>query len=210
MRQVAIIDYGVGNLLSLKMSIEFLGAKALITNDEKLILSSSHVILPGVGAFSKAMDLIKNLHLDKILSNAKNNGCKILGICLGMQLLMNESEEFGINEGLKFINGKVISIQNDKKFNDDIKIPNIGWFNLQKKNTINHQFLNCIDKNDTFYFVHSFKVRPEQKDVCAFNINYNGVEIPAVIMKDNILGVQFHPEKSGASGLKLIKNFMEL
>ena len=107
MREVAIIDYGVGNLLSLKMSIEFLGAKAIITNEEKLILSCNHIILPGVGAFSKAMDLIKNLHLDKILLNAKNNGCNILGICLGMQLLMNESEEFGINEGLKFINGKV-------------------------------------------------------------------------------------------------------
>lgn len=210
MREVAIIDYGVGNLLSLKMSIEFLGAKAIITNEEKLILSCDHIILPGVGAFSKAMDLIKNLHLDKILLNAKNNGCNILGICLGMQLLMNESEEFGINEGLKFINGKVIAIQNSKNFNKDIKIPNIGWFNLQKKNIINHQFLNCIDNDDTFYFVHSFKVKPEQKDVCIYNIDYNGVDIPAIIMKDNILGVQFHPEKSGTSGLKLLKNFIKL
>ncbi len=210
MRQVAIIDYGVGNLLSLKMSIEFLGAKAIITNDEKSVLSCSHIILPGVGAFSRAMDLIKNLHLDKILLNAKNNGSKILGICLGMQLLMNESEEFGINEGLKFIDGKVISIKNDKSIHEDIKIPNIGWFNLEKKNVKNHQLLNCINKEDTFYFVHSFKVEPDQKEVCVFNINYNGAQIPAVIMKDNILGVQFHPEKSGASGLKLLKNFMEL
>ena len=108
MKKVIIIDYGVGNLLSLKMAIEFLGVKAEITNEKKTILENNYIILPGVGAFSKAIKLIKKFELDKILLEAKNNGKNILGICLGMQLLMSQSEEFGTNKGLGFFNVNVI------------------------------------------------------------------------------------------------------
>ena len=131
MKNITIIDYDVGNLLSLRMSLEHLGAKVTISREREIIENSSHIILPGVGAFSNAMEAIKKLNLDQPLIEAKNKGSYILGICLGMQLLMNESEEFGLTKGLGFIQGKVIKISSNYK--NRIKIPNIGWFNLYSK-----------------------------------------------------------------------------
>jgi len=212
MRNVTLIDYGVGNLLSLKMSLEFLGAKVIISKDKNEIINSSHIILPGVGAFSKAMKKIKDLELDKFLLDAKNKGSNILGICLGMQILMSESEEFGITKGLNFIEGKVVSISNSKNFKDHIKIPNIGWFNIHQKENIKIQtpIFNGLNSKDTFYFVHSFMGISSKKENYLYFANYSGIEIPAIIMDKNVIGCQFHPEKSGKSGLKLLKIFLTL
>ena len=129
-KKICIIDYGIGNLLSIERAIEKLGYQATITNDKKIILDSTHIILPGVGAFGKAMESIKNLKLDRILKECAENNKFILGICLGMQLLCSESEEFQLNKGLDLIPGKVIPLKNIVK--KKIKIPNIGWHNIKK------------------------------------------------------------------------------
>jgi len=210
MKIITIIDYDVGNLLSLRMSLEHLGAKVTISREREIIENSSHIILPGVGAFSNAMEAIKKLNLNKPLIEAKNKGSYILGICLGMQLLMNESEEFGLTKGLGFIQGKVIKISSNYK--NRIKIPNIGWFNLYSKKDMkmNKKLFKDIIEKDTFYFVHSFMVEADNKKNSKYFIDFSGIEIPAVIIDKNIFGFQFHPEKSGKSGLKLLKNFIEL
>ena len=131
-KKICIIDYGIGNLLSVERAIEKLGYQAIVTHDKNIILNSSHIILPGVGAFGKAMESIKKLKLDKILIECNKNNKFILGICLGMQLLCSESEEFQLNNGLDLIPGRVIPLKNliDKK---KIKTPNIGWLNIKKK-----------------------------------------------------------------------------
>lgn len=211
MKKVTIIDYGVGNLLSLKMSLEYLGAEVTITKEKDLILESSHIILPGVGAFKKAISLIKEYKIDKHLLEAKNRGVNILGICLGMQLLMTSSQEFGFSNGLNFIEGDVIPISNLKNYNEDIKIPNIGWFNIIKKNNnIENQMLKNILKIDSFYFVHSFVCNPKDKRSFSYYADYSKLKITAIIANKNIIGCQFHPEKSGNSGLKFLNNFMNL
>ena len=208
-KNICIIDYGVGNLLSIERSIQKLGYTAKVSNNKKTILDSSHLILPGVGAFGKAMETIRELNLDETLKEYVKKGRFIMGICLGMQLLCSESEEFEINKGLNLIPGKIISLKDiiNKK---NIKIPNIGWSNLLRKNIeIKNQFYDDINEKDTFYFIHSFVAKTDDK-YQSFNSLYYEVEFQAVINKNNIYGVQFHPEKSGRSGLKIINNFLNL
>jgi imidazole glycerol-phosphate synthase subunit HisH len=208
-KNICIIDYGVGNLLSIERSIQKLGYTAKVSNNKKTILDSSHLILPGVGAFGKAMETIRELNLDETLKEYVKKGRFIMGICLGMQLLCSESEEFEINKGLNLIPGKIISLKDiiNKK---NIKIPNIGWSNLLRKNIeIKNQFYDDINEKDTFYFIHSFVAKTDEK-YQSFNSLYYEVEFQAVINKNNIYGVQFHPEKSGRSGLKIINNFLNL
>ncbi len=210
-KRVTIIDYGVGNLLSLKMSLEHLGADVIITRDKNLILNSSHIILPGVGAFSKAMNLIKKYKINEYLFESKKKGSYILGICLGMQLLMTSSEEFGFTKGLNFIEGEVKSITKQKNYNEDVKIPNIGWFNLIKKNKSSKEtIMTNISENDSFYFVHSYVCNARDEECLKFYSEYSNIEVTAIIKKKNIIGCQFHPEKSGKAGLKLLGNFLSL
>ena len=208
-KNICIIDYGVGNLLSIERSIQKLGYTVKVSNDKKTILDSSHLILPGVGAFGKAIETIRKLNLDETLKEYVKKGKFIMGICLGMQLLCSESEEFEINKGLNLIPGKIISLKEiiNKK---NIKIPNIGWSTLLRKNIeIKNQFNDDINEKDTFYFIHSFVAKTDVK-YQAFNSLYYEVEFQAAINKNNIYGVQFHPEKSGRSGLKIINNFLNL
>jgi glutamine amidotransferase len=211
MFNVTVIDYGVGNLLSLKMSLEKVGAKVLITREKNLILNSSHIILPGVGAFPKAMSLIKKYNIDEYLLTSKNKGSNILGICLGMQLLMTSSCEFGLHSGLNFINGKVIPISDLNNYNNDIKIPNIGWHKIISKDIDNSNLmLNNISNKASFYFVHSFACLSDDPDCLKYYADYSNLKIPAIISNENIIGFQFHPEKSGKSGLNLLNNFLKL
>lgn len=200
---IAIFDYGAGNLFSLKTSLEKNGAKTIaIVNDLKEIEEFDGLILPGVGNFDPA---IKRIEKSKeIFVNAIKNNFPILGICLGMEMLFENSEEGKLN-GLSIVNGNVKILPSSK-----VKIPHMGWNNLEIiKN--NSKILEGIKNKSWVYFVHSYRIAPKKNeaDIVVANTNY-GIDIPVVIEKNNLFGTQFHPEKSGTIGSKIIKNFIEV
>ncbi|TCO79373.1 imidazole glycerol phosphate synthase subunit HisH [Marinisporobacter balticus] len=197
---IAIVDYGVGNLKSVYKALEKLGFEAIITSKEEEINQSKAIILPGVGAFKDAMDhLIESGLIDCLKKNVKE-GKPILGICLGMQLFYEKSYEDGAWNGLGLLEGEVV------RFEDQLKVPHMGWNDLIEgvKDEIGKDI-----NGEYVYFVHSYYVKPKRKEEVLFWTNY-GIEVPAVIRKDNIFGMQFHPEKSGETGMRLLKNFGEL
>ena len=203
-KKVIIIDYGLGNILSIKNAVEYLGHKSILTSDPKIIEKSKILILPGVGSFNDAMKKLNKLKItDSIKKNIEINKGKILGICLGMQLLATKGTENGNIEGLGLIEGDVISLA---KISKKI-LPHIG-FNLVETN-YNEGIFNNIDKNRYFYFVHSYFFLPNKKNL-NFHYsycNYGGKFISSFESKQ-IFGTQFHPEKSQTNGLKLLKNFL--
>lgn len=200
-KKIAIVDYGMGNLRSVEKAFEFIGAKAKITDTGEEIMSSSGILLPGVGAFPDAMENIKKLGLDKVLKEAVKNGTPLMGICLGMQLLFEESDEVRITEGLGFLKGKI------KKFDVDLKIPHMGWNDLIIDKPC--EILKDVEEGSYVYFVHSFYAQIEEEGVLNAHSFY-GIDTPAVVSKDNVFGLQFHPEKSGEPGMQMLKNFWEL
>ena len=210
-KKITIIDYGCGNILNLARAIKFIGYEVDITHDKNKIINSSYVILPGVGAFGNAMKQIEkyNLH-NTILEYAKSNK-PLLGICLGMQILLTVSYEFGVHKGLGLIEGKVIKISNEK--NKEIKIPHMGWNEIYPNNN-KKEWKNKILKNSSigksFYFVHSFVCITKDNDSTIAVCNYSDISIPAVIATGNVYGCQFHPEKSSDNGLAVLKNFCEI
>ena len=203
---VAIIDYDLGNILSLSRAIETLGYNPIITNSKTKIDNCGIVILPGVGSFEKGIQNMTKYNLKNIIQKKILQGDKMLGICLGMQLFFEYSEESTPSiRGLNLINGNVLSLR--KKIKDKkSKIPHIGWtsFDRIKKNKI---FKN-INKNDFMYYIHSFFTNPKDKNMILSNIKYFNVSIPSIIKFNNIYGFQFHPEKSGKKGLILLNNFL--
>ena len=211
-KKVTIIEYGVGNTKSLKMVFNKLDIDAILTSDKDDIINSKYIVLPGVGAFASAMEKIKKFRLDESIKKASENNAYILGICLGAQLLMSTSEEFGKNTGLDLIPGEVKKIIVHEKKNK-IKLPHIGWSEIFKSGTLNNnqeKLFSQIDSKDSFYFIHSFVCHVKDNLNELFHTNYQDIKIPAVLGNKNIFGCQFHPEKSGNSGIKLLKNFMNL
>lgn len=205
---ILILDYGVGNLLSIQRAFKFFDVEIKISNSIKDINNSSHLILPGVGSFGFAMKNIEKINFQEKINDYVNSGRPILGTCLGMQLLLNSSEEFGNFRGLGLIKGKVRTLKNLNNYQNPIKLPNIGWQKLNFEN--NNQLLLNIDSKDEFYHVHSYYCEIENNsEILSFGKFENNF-FPNIIRKENIFGVQFHPEKSGQSGLKLIKNFINL
>lgn len=200
-KKIAIVDYGMGNLRSVEKAFEFIGAKAKITDNSEEIMSSSGILLPGVGAFPDAMENIKKLGLDKVLKEVVKNGTPLMGICLGMQLLFEESDEVRITEGLGFLKGKI------KKFEIDLKIPHMGWNDLIIDKPC--EILKDVEEGSYVYFVHSFYAQIEEEGVLNAHSFY-GIDTPAVVSKGNVFGLQFHPEKSGEPGMQMLKNFWEL
>lgn len=197
---IAIVDYGMGNLRSVQKAFEYLGYDAAITDQSSALADASHIVLPGVGAFQDAISALKEKQLDFYIKKEIAKGKPFLGICLGMQMLFDKSLEDGEFEGLGIIGGEVV------RFNTDLKIPHIGWNTLfYNKRT---RLFDGVDDNN-FYFVHSYhaaKVRSEDVETtCVY-----GYEFVASVNKENVWGVQFHPEKSGDTGLKLLKNFGEI
>lgn len=199
---IAIIDYGAGNLSSVKKALDYLGAESEITQDRDKILSASHVILPGVGSFGDAMESMQERGLVDVVKEAAACGKPFLGICLGLQLLFESSEESPGVEGLGILKGKIVTIPKDK----GLKVPHIGWnsVSLKQKDGI----FSGIGDNSYFYFVHSFYLKDADEDVVAGTTEY-GVEIQCAVQRGNLCATQFHPEKSSSIGLKLLKNFVE-
>ncbi len=204
---IAIIDYGVGNLYSLKSSFDFLGIPTLVTQNEQEILNCEKIILPGVGAFCDAAESLKKCGMDRVVKEEAARGKPMMGICLGMQMLFDKSFEYGEYEGLGLISGNVRPIADviPKNF----KIPHIGWNALHfPKDKEKSPIFKYVNEGDCVYFVHSFYAADCDKDVIA--TSEYGAELTAAVGKGNIYGCQFHPEKSGEVGLKILKAFAEL
>ena len=202
---IAIIDYGVGNLFSLKSSLSSIGAEVIVTGDRDLIEKAEKIILPGVGAFEDAAKKLKESGLSEIVINEAKKGKPILGICLGMQLLFEKSFEFGEHKGLGLIKGEIRPIE--EVIPKEYKIPHIGWnslkFSAEKSNLFKY-----INDGDFVYFVHSFYGAKCENSVIA--TSEYGAELTAAVQKDNVYGCQFHPEKSGDVGLNILKAFCEM
>jgi glutamine amidotransferase len=211
--EVTIIDYGMGNLLSVRRGLEHCGAEVKITADPDVILSSSRVVLPGVGAFSDGMIELKRHGLNEVVLEIAKRGKPLLGICLGMQMLFDMSEEFGLNEGLGLLPGKVIPILSPSDDLKKIKIPHIGWNALNMPPGIESwkgTILEDINPGDAVYFVHSFMAKTKDQNNLRATCSYEDKIITSVGDRDNVYGCQFHPEKSGEIGLKVLRRFLKL
>ena len=202
---IAIIDYGVGNLFSLSSSFSAVGAEVTVTSDPNVIASAQRIVLPGVGAFSDAAQKLRDSGMDRIIYQEVSTGKPLLGICLGMQLLFEKSYEYGEHDGLGLIPGRVCPIKNVIPAN--LKIPHIGWNPLHLK-TPKDPLFSYVNEGDCVYFVHSFYATDCEPYVIA-TAEY-GAELTAAVRNDHVWGAQFHPEKSGAVGLAMLKAFCEL
>lgn len=201
---IAIIDYGAGNIQSVYKALKFIGADCKVTSDKDEILNADGAILPGVGSFGDAMDTMTKRGIKDTIIEYTKSGKPFLGICLGLQLLFPESEETPGIKGLDIFKGTITKIPNQ---NRTLKIPHMGWNNIsiKQKNGI----FKDIEGEPYVYFVHSFYLKAQDKDIVAATTQY-GVEIDAAVQKGNIIATQFHPEKSGEVGLKMLKNFVEM
>lgn len=209
--EVTVIDYGAGNLLSVQRALEYCGANVVLTADPDIILSSKRVVLPGVGAFPDAMQALENLGLVATINKLSEYKIPLLGICLGMQLLLEESEEFGVTAGLGLIPGRVTSVPSHTTSGIKQKIPHIGWSELQSASMTTDWQQTLLEDNtpgDSAYFVHSFMAVPVDPTCRIADCLYGGHRIAAVIGRGQIMGCQFHPEKSGAVGLKILRSFI--
>lgn len=210
--QVAIIDYQMSNLFSVKHACEHVGLKPVITSDEQVIINSDAVILPGVGAFGEAMNNLRRLDLITPIKDFIDMGKPFLGICLGIQLLLSESEEFGNNKGLNIMEGVVVKIPNKNNEGKRIKVPQVGWNKVFRPDFAAEDYwdkshLKGIRNGEFMYFVHSYYVIPND-DACVLTwTNYDGIEFCSGIIKNNVFAFQFHPEKSGEEGIKIYQNF---
>ena len=199
---IAIIDYGAGNLHSVANALTNIGAEYVITSGKSEILSADKIILPGVGAFADAMNGLKSMGLDKIIKEAVSLNKPILGICLGLQLLFEESEEGEGVQGLGVLKGKIVKIPDH-----GLKIPHIGWNNIIL--TKESKLLKDLGNEPYVYFVHSYYLKASDEDVVSAYTEY-GERLDIAIEKGNIYATQFHPEKSGDTGIKILKNFVEI
>jgi glutamine amidotransferase len=210
---VAVIDYGIGNLLSVRRGLEYCGAVVTVTSDPNVIFAASRVVLPGVGAYFTAMEALHRLGLDSVVREVATRGIPLMGICLGMQLLLDGSDEFGKTDGLGLIPGRVVSLPTISKSGKNQKIPHIGWAALelpQGRKDWHGTLLQGLKYGDSVYFVHSFMAILNNADHRIADCNYGGHSVSAVILRDNVIGCQFHPEKSGEVGLKVLKQFLLL
>lgn len=200
---IAIIDYGAGNIQSVNKALKYIGCDALVTRDKDVILKSDGAVLPGVGSFGDTMDTMNAYGIKDTVIEYTKSGRPFLGICLGLQLLFSESEESPEAKGLGIFDGTISKIPSG----DGIKIPHIGWNSLDIK--IKDGIFKDIEGNPYVYFVHSYYLKAADKNIVAAQTKY-GVTIDAAVAKGNIFATQFHPEKSGETGLKILKNFADI
>ena len=204
---IGIVDYGVGNLFSLRCSFEAIGQECTVSSDAQTLAACDKLILPGVGAFGDAADKLRETGLDRLVIDQANKGKPLMGVCLGMQLLFENSEEFGLHQGLGLLKGRVVGMQGRLK--PEYKIPQIGWNGLHfPKNKPVHPLFAQLREGDCVYFVHSF-FAVDCEDSLIASTEYD-LEITAAAAKGNVCGCQFHPEKSGEVGLNILRAFCRM
>lgn len=196
--EVAIIDYEVGNLRSVEKAFAAMNCDAVVSSDENILRTAERLVLPGVGAFGACMRALTQRGFDQLVSERVAQGTPLLGVCVGMQMLFEESEEFGRTRGLGLLRGRV------RRFSDDLVVPHVGWNQIRQQ--FPHPLFHGVLDGGFFYFVHSFYCEPSSDRVVAGKTDY-GVAYASVVADKNIFGVQFHPEKSQATGLRLLANF---
>lgn len=200
MPRVAIIDYGVGNLRSVEKAFQAAGCEAVVSADEDVLRSVERLVLPGVGAFAACVRELKSRGFDRLVSERVGQGTPLLGVCVGMQMLFEESEEFGMSEGLGFLRGRV------RRFSDDVLVPQVGWNEVRQARA--HPLMNGISDHEYFYFVHSYYCAASDNQDVLGETEYGGW-YASIVARGNVCGVQFHPEKSQTAGLKLLQNFAQ-
>ncbi len=198
---IAIIDYGVGNLRSVEKAFTSQDIEAVVTSDEKILQKADKLALPGVGAFKACMDGLKARGFDQLVLESAAAGKPIIGLCVGLQMMFEEGHEFGVHRGLGLMPGRVV------KFPDKLRVPHIGWNQVEFKK--DHPIFSGLPSQTFFYFVHSYYVEANDESNVLGVTDY-GMRYASICGRDNIIGVQFHPEKSQAAGLKLLKNFSEM
>ena len=203
MKKIAIVNYGINNIKSIFNAVNQIGYNPIVIENSIDIKNFSCLILPGVGAFDKGVNNLKSNGIYDQIIEFKNSKKPLLGICLGMQMLFEKSHEFGMHLGFGFIDGSVKKIMKKNKLQ---KIPSIGWFSLVNKKEINPF---GIKPNEKFYFIHSYEAKASRKENVLYKYDNGYSEITSIVKKDNVTGVQFHPEKSGEVGLKFLKNYFE-
>ncbi len=208
--RVAIVDYGLGNLFSVQRACESAGLHSVITSDKDEVSCAAGVILPGVGAFGDAMQALRQLELVGALRQAATSGKPLFGICLGMQLLLSESFEFGQHEGLGLIEGSVVSLGEPHEGTRRLKVPQVGWNRLRRSAGWERSLLKGVAPEVHMYFVHSFFCRPKDPSVTVATACYGDIEFCAAMQSGNLFACQFHPERSGPQGLRLYGNLAAL
>ncbi len=198
MNRVAIIDYGVGNLRSVEKAFAATGCEAIVSGDEKILREAERLVLPGVGAFASCMRSLREHGFESFVRERAAAGTPLLGICVGMQMLFDVSDEFGTTEGLGLLRGRV------RRFETDLVVPQVGWNRIHQKQK--HALFEGIEDGSFCYFVHSFYCEPGTTDLVMGETEY-GAKYASVVARENICGVQFHPEKSQDIGLRMLKNF---
>jgi glutamine amidotransferase len=201
MSKVAIIDYGVGNLRSVEKAFAANGHEAIVTSDEIELQNASKLVLPGVGAFAACMNAFRECGLVDVVLERVASGVPLLGVCVGMQMLFEESDEFGKSRGLGLLRGRVC------RFGEELVVPQVGWNSIQQRTEL--ALFEGIEDESFFYFVHSYYCEPADSEVVAGETEY-GVRYASVVARGNIFGVQFHPEKSQTVGLRLLSNFAQI
>jgi glutamine amidotransferase len=199
--EVAIIDYGVGNLRSVGKAFEATGCEAVVSEDAGVLRAAKRLVLPGVGAFGACIKALGERGFDEVVRERAAEGTPILGVCVGMQMLFEESEEFGRTRGLGLLSGRV------RRFSQELLVPQTGWNQVSPRGS--HPLLEGIEEGTFFYFVHSFYCEPSAREVVRAETEY-GARYASVVAREAVCGVQFHPEKSQAAGLRLLRNFASL
>lgn len=200
MTRIAIIDYGVGNLRSVEKAFAATGAVSIVSGDERVLREAEALVLPGVGAFGACMNALRERGFDALVRERVGAGVPLLGVCVGMQMLFEESEEFGRSAGLGLLQGRV------RRFDNRLRVPHVGWNQVKAKRT--HPLLAGVEDEAFFYFVHSYYCETGDPEDAIGETEY-GVTYASVVARGRVCGVQFHPEKSQAAGLRLLRNFAE-
>ncbi|QQR38402.1 imidazole glycerol phosphate synthase subunit HisH [Devosia rhizoryzae] len=210
-----VVDYGIGNVFSVCNALRAIGCEAELTDDITAIRKADRVILPGVGAFARAMAALHDKGISDALRDFVQTGRPFLGICIGMQVLMDRSSEFGDTEGLGFVRGTVERIASESPFGQPLRVPHIGWAPLAPSQGSEQRWKGTVLDGadypaDSVYFVHSYHCRPANAEERIAHIDYEGLEVTAAIRRDNITGLQFHPERSSRAGQKILERFLAL